>query len=349
MEIKSFNNIQQEKILLKEKNSEKPESENLSVSALNNDQTEVFMAKSGNADAEFTLDEHLNEEEINSVKNKLLYTNITEPNLLSVTVRKGDFASQSLKNIIDQHFSGKRTYISTILRLNPSLELDSDGRFSSDCKIILPIHTVRSGENISSISSFYGVSDYNELVSLNNLKKEEKNGIINVKIQINQQLILPQDMKLDNGIESILRNSTYVIPSGSDYRVVRSAIASAAEESIGNKYHDKVIDGIKLGNNACAYAVSEMMPEAGDLDDIQEISCVKLRENLLKNSFNKVSKDYQHGDIVFFTPSHVGVIFKEDNETYVIHNSSSKDEVVKIKLEYLQKSMTVTDVLRYGK
>lgn len=123
-------------------------------------------------------------------------------------------------------------------------------------------------------------------------------------------------------------------------------IVIAAKNMIGEQFRSPSVD---YGRLACAKAVSTALTRAGLLSK-ESLGCENLKEILKKEGYKSYNFSdkifnpyiYQPGDVVFFAkgPSghgHVGIISKiEDKngkrEVYMVHNSSSKREVVEINL-----------------
>ncbi|GIW22484.1 MAG: hypothetical protein KatS3mg068_1491 [Candidatus Sericytochromatia bacterium] len=129
-------------------------------------------------------------------------------------------------------------------------------------------------------------------------------------------------------------------------------IADSANSIVGNRYRQASLD---YGNLACAHAVSQALKNVPGLENIYSAECNSLARQLEKNGFVKVYSNgykplkgkinYKPGDIVFFTRSgkagygHVGIVSEVVNGIpYMVHNSSSKREVVKVRLDQYYKT-----------
>lgn len=138
-------------------------------------------------------------------------------------------------------------------------------------------------------------------------------------------------------------------------------IASSAEDIVGNKYRQASLD---YGNLACAHAVSQALKGVTGLENVYSAECNTLAKQLEKSGFTKAYNNgykplngrvnYQPGDVVFFTRNgkngygHVGIVSEVVNGVpYMVHNSSSKREVVKVRLDQYYK--TPVAVYRYNK
>jgi hypothetical protein len=134
----------------------------------------------------------------------------------------------------------------------------------------------------------------------------------------------------------------------------RSAnLAYNAENTVGKKFRYDFLDG---GNLACAYAVSQMLKGVPGLEKVGSTECNTLANQLSNSGFNKVysganyqpirgAVNYQPGDVVFFTRAgksgygHVGMVSEVVNGIpYMVHNSSSKLAVVKVRLDQYYKT-----------
>lgn len=130
-----------------------------------------------------------------------------------------------------------------------------------------------------------------------------------------------------------------------------SKLAKSAENIVGKRYRYDFLDG---GNLACAYTVSQALKGVPGLEKVSSPECNQLANLLLKNGFSRAYDnkfkpiqgrvEYKPGDIVFFTRSkkqgygHVGIIAEVRNGVpYMVHNSSSKREVVKVRLDQYYK------------
>ena len=128
-------------------------------------------------------------------------------------------------------------------------------------------------------------------------------------------------------------------------------LANSALNTVGKRFRYDFLDG---GNLACAYSVTQMLKGAG-LQNIGSSECNTLASQLSKNGFSRVYGtnfqpikgmiNYQPGDIVFFTRNnkngfgHVGMVAEVKNGIpYMVHNSSSKREVVKVRLDQYYKT-----------
>lgn len=128
-------------------------------------------------------------------------------------------------------------------------------------------------------------------------------------------------------------------------------LASSAEDIVGKRYRYDFLDG---GNLACAYTVSQALKAVPGLEGVSSAECNQLSNMLGKKGFTKVYNNgfkpiqgkinYKPGDVVFFTRNnkngygHVGIISEvRDGIPYMVHNSSSKREVVKIRLDQYYK------------
>lgn len=124
-----------------------------------------------------------------------------------------------------------------------------------------------------------------------------------------------------------------------------------ANKIIGKQYRTASLD---YGNKACAYAVSQMLKTTKGFENIGSAECNELARQLQANGFQKaysngfkpikVNVEYKAGDVVFFTRNnkngygHVGIVAEVKNGVpYMIHNSSAKREVVKIRLDQYYK------------
>jgi len=140
-----------------------------------------------------------------------------------------------------------------------------------------------------------------------------------------------------------------------------SQISSSANSIIGNKYRQANLD---YGNLACAHAVSQALKNVPGLENIYSAECNSLAKQLEKSGFTKAYSngysplkgkiDYKPGDVVFFTRNgkigygHVGIVSEVVNGVpYMVHNSSSKREVVKVRLDQYYKIPVA--VYRYSK
>lgn len=125
-----------------------------------------------------------------------------------------------------------------------------------------------------------------------------------------------------------------------------------ANKIIGKQYRAANLD---YGNKACAYAVSQMLKTTKGFENIGSAECNELARQLKANGFQKTygtnftpikgKIEYKAGDVVFFTRSnkngygHVGMVAEvKDGIPYMIHNSSAKREVVKIRLDQYYKT-----------
>lgn len=122
-----------------------------------------------------------------------------------------------------------------------------------------------------------------------------------------------------------------------------SSLASSANNTVGKMYRYAFLDG---GNLACAYAVSQMLKGVPGLEGIGSAECNTLAGQLSKNGFVKINtRNYQPGDVVFFNRTgksgygHVGVVAEVKNGIpYMVHNSSQKRAVVKVRLDQYYKT-----------
>ena len=137
-------------------------------------------------------------------------------------------------------------------------------------------------------------------------------------------------------------------------------LARSAETVVGKRYRYDYLDG---GNLACAYTVSQALKGVPGLAGVSSVECNQLANMLSKKGFSKAYSNgyksiqgkinYKPGDIVFFTRNnkqgygHVGIVSEVRNGVpYMVHNSSSKREVVKIRLDQYYKVPTA--VFRSG-
>lgn len=131
-----------------------------------------------------------------------------------------------------------------------------------------------------------------------------------------------------------------------------NALSRGAEKIVGKQYRQASLD---YGNLACAYAVSQMLKTVPGLQNVGSAECNELARQLEKNGFTKAYSNgykplqsnvqYKAGDVVFFTRKnkngygHVGVVSEVVNGVpYMVHNSSSKREVVKVRLDQYYKA-----------
>lgn len=130
-----------------------------------------------------------------------------------------------------------------------------------------------------------------------------------------------------------------------------TSLAKSAEKIVGKRYRYDFLDG---GNLACAYTVSQALKGVPGLEKVSSAECNQLANLLSKNGFSKAYDnkykplqgrvEYKPGDVVFFTRNgkqgygHVGIISEVKNGVpYMVHNSSSKREVVKVRLDQYYK------------
>jgi hypothetical protein len=140
-------------------------------------------------------------------------------------------------------------------------------------------------------------------------------------------------------------SSTFSTPSTS------TNLARSAESIVGKRYRYDFLDG---GNLACAYTVSQALKGVKGLEGVSSNECNQLASMLSKKGFTKAYSNnnkpiegkvnYKPGDVVFFTRKnkngygHVGIISEVRNGVpYMVHNSSSKREVVKVRLDQYYK------------
>lgn len=138
-------------------------------------------------------------------------------------------------------------------------------------------------------------------------------------------------------------------------------LARSAESIVGKRYRYDFLDG---GNLACAYTVSQALKGVKGLEGVSSNECNQLASMLSKKGFTKAYSngnkpiqgkvEYKPGDIVFFTRKnkqgygHVGIVAEVRNGVpYMVHNSSSKREVVKVRLDQYYKVPVA--VFRSGK
>lgn len=131
-----------------------------------------------------------------------------------------------------------------------------------------------------------------------------------------------------------------------------NALSKTAEKIVGKQYRQASLD---YGNLACAYAVSQALKGVPGLEKVGSAECNDLANQLSKNGFTKVYNNgykplqgnvqYKAGDVVFFTRKnkdgygHVGIVSEVVNGVpYMVHNSSSKREVVKVRLDQYYKT-----------
>lgn len=129
-------------------------------------------------------------------------------------------------------------------------------------------------------------------------------------------------------------------------------LAQNAHKIVGKQYRQASLD---YGNKACAYAVSQMLKTTPGFEGISSAECNELARQLKSKGFSKAYDngfkqittkiDYKPGDVVFFTRSnkqgygHVGMVAEVKNGVpYMIHNSSSKREVIKVRLDQYYKT-----------
>ncbi len=128
-------------------------------------------------------------------------------------------------------------------------------------------------------------------------------------------------------------------------------LAKSAESIIGKRYRYDYLDG---GNLACAYTVSQALKGVTGMEGVSSSECNKLASLLTGKGWKKAYDNgfspikgqinYKAGDIVFFKRDnkkgygHVGIVSEVRNGVpYMVHNSSSKKEVVKIRLDQYYK------------
>ncbi len=128
-------------------------------------------------------------------------------------------------------------------------------------------------------------------------------------------------------------------------------MAEGANKIVGKQYRAAYLD---YGNKACAYSVSQMIKGIPGLEGVGSAECNMLAKQLQQKGFTKAYSngfssikgkiDYKPGDIVFFVRNnkdgygHVGMVSEVRNGIpYMVNNSSSKREVVKIRLDQYYK------------
>lgn len=140
-------------------------------------------------------------------------------------------------------------------------------------------------------------------------------------------------------------------------------LAEEAVKDIGNQYRHKYLD---YGNLACAHTVSRVLDNFPDLTSVDSNEVNDLvRQLKAEGGFQQVAGDarkpktpvgkvdYQPGDVVVFSRGkkagygHVGIVsrVREDGTVMMVHNSSSRRQVVEIPL---LRYKTPTGVFRLG-
>lgn len=126
-------------------------------------------------------------------------------------------------------------------------------------------------------------------------------------------------------------------------------LADLAREDVGNQYRAKWLGG---GTLACAYTVSRIFDNIPELDKVDSAEVNSLVNQMLsKGNFEQVhgdprnkgrsissSADLKPGDVVVFNRpkksgyGHIGVVsrIKDDGTVLMVHNSSSKRQVVEV-------------------
>lgn len=126
-------------------------------------------------------------------------------------------------------------------------------------------------------------------------------------------------------------------------------LADLAREDVGNQYRAKWLGG---GTLACAYTVSRIFDNIPELDKVDSAEVNNLVNQMLtKGNFEQVHGDARNkgrsissnaelkpGDVVVFNRpkksgyGHIGVVsrIKEDGTVLMVHNSSSKRQVVEV-------------------
>lgn len=120
----------------------------------------------------------------------------------------------------------------------------------------------------------------------------------------------------------------------------------------GKKYRQAFLD---YGNLACAHTISRILDDTRFDKSVDSNECNTLHAQLKDSGFTQVAGnrqmspvarnfDYKEGDIVFFTRKnkggygHVGVVAKvEGDKVWMVHNSSSKRQVVQVPLNTYQR------------
>ncbi|MGV3526133.1 MAG: CHAP domain-containing protein [Candidatus Sericytochromatia bacterium] len=116
---------------------------------------------------------------------------------------------------------------------------------------------------------------------------------------------------------------------------------------------------LDYGNKACAYAVSRIFDRTRLDTSVDSAECNALSRQLEQSGFDLIAGgrsgrsittpvSYKEGDVVFFKRGkkagfgHVGVISKiENGRVYMVHNSSSRRQVVQIPLDNYTKPVAV--------
>lgn len=116
---------------------------------------------------------------------------------------------------------------------------------------------------------------------------------------------------------------------------------------------------LDYGNKACAYAVSRIFDRTRMDKSVDSAECNALSRQLEQSGFDLIAGgrsgrsitspvNYKEGDVVFFKRGkkagfgHVGVISKiENGRVYMVHNSSSRRQVVQIPLDNYTKPVAV--------
>lgn len=129
-------------------------------------------------------------------------------------------------------------------------------------------------------------------------------------------------------------------------------LADMAREDIGNQYRAKWLGG---GSLACAYTVSRIFDNIPELDKVDSAEVNDLVNQMLtKGNFEQVHGDSRNkgrsisssaelkpGDVVVFSRprkagyGHIGVVsrIREDGTALMVHNSSSKRQVVEVPVD----------------
>ncbi len=120
----------------------------------------------------------------------------------------------------------------------------------------------------------------------------------------------------------------------------------------GKKYRHAFLE---YGNLACAHTVSRILDDTRFDKSVDSNECNTLHRQLKDSGFTQIAGDnkmrpvarnfeYKEGDIVFFTRKskggygHVGVVSKiEGDKVWMVHNSSSKRQVVQVPLTTYQR------------
>jgi len=120
-------------------------------------------------------------------------------------------------------------------------------------------------------------------------------------------------------------------------------IGAKANSIIGQQYRQA---SVSYGTLACAYAASQALKKVPGLQNVGSAECNELAKQLENNGFSRLStKNYKAGDVVFFTRKdkagfgHVGIVAEVKNGIpYMVHNSSSSRQVVKVRLDQYYKT-----------